>query len=93
MLLIFCILKKKTYPAYISKHNSTHEKQIILLMIPSKGKKEWYYLPVKKLSALLHRITSKTKSDFYCLICLILLEHKIDLNFMKKYLKIIFVEL
>ena len=24
--------KKKTYPAYASKHNSNHEKQVILLM-------------------------------------------------------------
>ena len=39
LLLIFCILKKKEIlPAYISKHNSTREKQIILLMIPNKGK-------------------------------------------------------
>ena len=28
------------------------------------------YLAVKKLSALLHRITSKNKGDFYCLNCL-----------------------
>ena len=36
-LLIFCILKrKKNFATYISKHNSTREKQIILLMIPNE---------------------------------------------------------
>ena len=29
----------------------------------------WHYLAVKKLSTLLHRITSKHKGDFYCLNC------------------------
>ena len=33
-------------PAYISKLNLNHEKQIICLMIP-KGE-EWHYLTVKK---------------------------------------------
>ena len=35
-------------PAYISKHNSTREKQIILLMIPNEEKEgQWHYLAVK----------------------------------------------
>ena len=34
------------YPAYISKLNLNHEKQIICLMIP-KGE-GWHYLTVKK---------------------------------------------
>ena len=38
-------------PVYISKINSDCKKQIILLMIPNKGKKGWHYLAVKKLSA------------------------------------------
>ena len=39
VLNIFCIKKKKEiYPAYISRHNSTHEKQIVLLMIPNEEK-------------------------------------------------------
>ena len=39
LLLIFCILKKKEiFPAYISKHYSNREKQIILLMIPIEEK-------------------------------------------------------
>ena len=41
--------KQKIYPAYVSKFNSTREKQVIFLMI-SNG---------KKLSALLRGITSK----------------------------------
>ena len=35
-----------------------------------KKKKGWHYLAVKKLSALLHEITSKHKSGFYFLNCL-----------------------
>ena len=27
--------KEKIYPAYVSKNNSNHEKQVILLMIPN----------------------------------------------------------
>ena len=54
LLLIFCILKKKEiFRAYIPKHNSTREKQIIILMIPNEKKKGWPYPPVKKLSKLL----------------------------------------
>ena len=30
--------KEKIYPAYVSKHNSNREKQVILLMIPNGGK-------------------------------------------------------
>ena len=33
---MFCMLKKrKIYLAYVSKHNSTREKQVTLLMIPN----------------------------------------------------------
>ena len=58
------------YPAYISKHNSTHEKQIILFIIPNEEKKGWHYLAIKIFPALLHRITSKNKGDFHFLNCL-----------------------
>ena len=60
--------KEKIYPAFVSKNNSNREKQVILLMIPNREK--WHYLPVKKLSALLRRITSKHYGDFYCMNCL-----------------------
>ena len=60
--------KEKIQPAYVSKHNSEREKQVIHLVI-SDGKK-WHYLAVKKLSALLRGITSKHQGDFYCLNCL-----------------------
>ena len=39
-------------------------------MITNEEKEGWHYLPVKKLSALLHGITSKYKGDFYCMNCL-----------------------
>ena len=64
------MLKKKIiYPAYISKHNSNREKQIINLKIPN-GEKQWHYIAGKKLSTLLRGIASKNNSDFYCLNCL-----------------------
>ena len=57
-------------------YGSNHEKQVILLIISNgeicKVKSEgrwWHYLAVKKLSALLRRITSK-HGDFYCPNCL-----------------------
>ena len=66
---MFCILKKeKIYPAYISKHNSNHEKQVILLMILNIEK--YHYLAVKKMSALSRRKISKHHGDFYYLSCL-----------------------
>ena len=46
--------KEKLYP--VSKHNSNHEKQVILLMT-SNGEK-WHYLAIKTLSTLLRGITS-----------------------------------
>ena len=63
--------KEKIYPAYVSKHNSNREKQVILLMISNGEKTEtkskgqlWHYLAVKKLSALLREITSKKNWRF-----------------------------
>ena len=32
--------KEKLYPAYVSKHNSNRERQVILLMIPSGETRE-----------------------------------------------------
>ena len=52
------MLKKKKYPACVSKHNSNCEKQVILLLI-SNEEKLWHYLAVKKLSELLRGIMSK----------------------------------
>ena len=59
--------KEKIYPAYISKHNSNPEKQVILLIIPNE--KKGHYLAIKKLSALLIGVTSKHHGNFYCLNC------------------------
>ena len=56
-LNILHIKEKEIYPAYISKYNSTREKQIIFLMIPNEEKERWDYLAVKKLSTLLYGIT------------------------------------
>ena len=40
------------------QNSSNREKQVILLMI-SNGQKLWYYLKLKKFSALTRGITSK----------------------------------
>ena len=44
--------KKKIYPAYVSKHNSNREKQVILLMI-SNEEKQCHYLAVKKIISII----------------------------------------
>ena len=49
-------------PAYISKINSSCEKQIILLMIPN-------IIVQQKIFALLHGITSKHEGGSNCLNC------------------------
>ena len=35
---MFCMLKKKNYPVYVSKHNSNCEKQVILLTFSNRVK-------------------------------------------------------
>ena len=46
-LNILYIKDKKILPVYVSKHNSTREKQIILSAIPNEEKEGWHYLAVK----------------------------------------------
>ena len=72
--------KENIYPAYVSKNNSTQEKQDSLLMIPIR--EGWHYLAVKKLSALLRGITSKHHRDFYCCNCFnsFAIENKLELH-------------
>ena len=55
--------KKEIEPAYISKYNYKHKKQVILLMITDDGKR-WHNLAVKSFSALLRRISSSNNGDF-----------------------------
>ena len=70
-LIFFLYIKEKEIdPAYISNINSNCDEKTILLMIPSEEKEGWHYLAVKKLSVLLHVITSQHKGDFYSLNCL-----------------------
>ena len=52
---------------YRSKHNNKRKKQVILLMI-NDGEK-YHYIAVTNLSALLQKISSNHKEDFYCLNC------------------------
>ena len=67
-LNVFYVKKKKIYPAYVSKHNSNSEKQIVSWSIL-----RWRKMTLsctKKLPVLLRGITSKHHSDFYYLNCL-----------------------
>ena len=57
-------------------------------MISNKEKEGWHYLAVKKIFALLHKKLQIIRGIFIVLIVLILLEEKINLNLMKKYVKI-----
>ena len=72
---------KKIYPTYVSKHNSNHEKQIIILMI-ANGKGQWHNLVVKKLSVLVRGIKCIVWITF------ISLEFKANLNRIKEYVKV-----
>ena len=93
-LNVLYIEEKDICLAYISKTNINCEKQTILLLIPSEEKEGLLYLVVKRLSAVLRRITSKQHDDFYCLNCLHFLKQKINFNLMKVYVKLnIFAEL
>ena len=59
------IKEKEICPAYISYHNWTREKQIILFKIPNEEKKGLHYFAVKKLSVI-KRNNIKTLWSFYC---------------------------
>ena len=57
-----------SYSAYVSKHNSNHEKDVIFFIILNDD--GWHYVAVKQLTALLIGIMSKHWGDFYYLNCL-----------------------
>ena len=48
---MFCILKNKKCHAYVQKHNSNREKQVILLMISNREKREWSETVATQLSS------------------------------------------
>ena len=87
-LSIFYMKEKEICPDYISKINSNCEKQVILLVIPNVEKEGWHYLAVNELSALLHGITLKYKSDVYCFSCLHSFRTEEKINSNKKTCKI-----
>ena len=71
--------KRNIYSTFVSKHYSKREKQIILLMIP-KGE-GLFYIAVKKLSALLRKISSGHGGYFFFVwIVFIRLEQRTSLN-------------
>ena len=52
------------------RNNSINDSKQRKKELKAKTERQWHYVAVKKLSAFLHRITSKNKDDFYCLNCL-----------------------
>ena len=60
--VLYAKKEKKTYSAYVSKHNSNREKQVIFLMIINR--EGWHYPELKIQSAFSIGITSKHKKDF-----------------------------
>ena len=61
--------RQEIYPAYDSKNNSNHEKQVIIVTI-SNIEKQWHYLATIKPSESLSGVTSRHYGNFYCLNCL-----------------------
>ena len=55
-------------PCYISKHTETRNIQANLLMI-TDGQKNWHYLAIKSIPALLRGVASTHNGDFCCLNC------------------------
>ena len=55
-------------PCYISKHTKTRNIQANLLMI-TDGQKNWHYLAIKSIPALLRGVASTHNGDFCCLNC------------------------
>ena len=60
--------ERKVRQAFISKHNSTREKHVDLLIVQDNRKT--HYTAIKRISALLRGITSNHHVDFYCINCL-----------------------
>ena len=56
-LKVLYVKKMTISPAYTSKCNSNHEKQIILLILPNG--EGWHYIAVKEWSALLKECSSQ----------------------------------
>ena len=54
--------KEKISPAYISKYNSNSEKQVIILMFPSR--EEWHYIAEKTVICIIKRNNAKTRRRF-----------------------------
>ena len=58
--------EEEIYSACLSKNNSNHEKQVVLIISNREG---WHYLALIQLSSLLRGVTSTYNGNFYCLNC------------------------
>ena len=87
--------QKEICPAYISNIDSNWGEKILLIIQneekegrEAKSEERWHYLEIKKLSTLFRGITSEYHGGFFAWIVFILLEQKIRLGLMKKFVKI-----
>ena len=86
--VIYAKEEAEIYPAYVSKHNSNCEEQVILLTISSiKG---WHYLAVIRQFSLLG-VTSTYNVAYYCLDCFYSFRTKTKLESDKELCKNIFL--
>ena len=53
--------KEKIYPAYVSKHNSNREKQVIPLILSNIER--WHYLAMKSTISIIKRSNVKTRCN------------------------------
>ena len=60
--MFFTKNNEKIRRTHISKHNSMHENQAIVLMIT--GGKKWHYVAVKSLLVSLHWVILKNYGDY-----------------------------
>ena len=68
MLLIFLYAKnRKIYSAYVSKHNSNHEKHYLVILWIIPNGEGWYYLAVKETINIIKRNNSNKKWWFLLL--------------------------
>ena len=52
MIAFNVLYAKQIYPAYVSKHKSNREKQVLLVIPNGEG---WHSLEVKKLSSIIKK--------------------------------------
>ena len=74
---VLCVKKEEIYPTYVSKNNSSSEKQIIILIVLNGKGWGQHYLAIKKIS-IIKRNNIRTKKTW----------ERTNLNSIKKHMEI-----